>query len=158
MRIRDTKCSTCIYRPGSPLDVAALEDEVRDPIAPWHFRGARACHGEGPANTAVLCRGFADRHGDRCTLIQLLLRLPASSSGRAADEPGNERQPARVPAGQTIAAQAAGRDAEGASGLRGPAEVVDEPVDRIAGRRPPRLIVGRQQRAAAVAGGAEVDH
>ena len=46
MTIRPEQCATCIYRPDSPLrdNLPVLEDEIRDPRAPYHFRYARACH------------------------------------------------------------------------------------------------------------------
>ena len=30
MRVQRKQCSTCIYRPDSPLDINRLEDEIRD--------------------------------------------------------------------------------------------------------------------------------
>ena len=46
MTIRSEQCTTCIYRPDSPLrdNLPVLEDEIRDPRAPYHFVKARACH------------------------------------------------------------------------------------------------------------------
>lgn len=77
MRIRDRQCVTCIYRPGSPLRdrLAILEDEIRDPRMPDHFRGARACHSESWPARDVICAGFAERHGDDCTPGQIVRRL-----------------------------------------------------------------------------------
>ena len=84
MRIRDRQCATCIYRPGSLLNLPALEDEIRDRHG--HFAKARACHAVWPA-TDVVCAGFAARHGDDCTPVQIVRRLagrsrPAASSTR----------------------------------------------------------------------------
>ena len=79
MRIRDRQCETCIYRPGSPLraDLPRLEDAIRDPRMPGHFARARACHGERYAQADVICAGFAARHGDDCTPVQIVRRLTA---------------------------------------------------------------------------------
>ncbi len=75
MRIRDRQCATCIYRPGSLLNLPALEDEIRDRHG--HFAKARACHAVWPA-TDVVCAGFAARHGDDCTPVQIVRRLTAA--------------------------------------------------------------------------------
>ena len=79
MMIRDRQCETCIYRPDSPLrdNLPALEAEIADPRLPGHFAKARACHSEDWPSGDVLCAGFAARHGDDCTAIQIVRRLEA---------------------------------------------------------------------------------
>ena len=79
VRIRDRQCETCIYRPYSPLRerLPALEAEIADPRMPGHFRGARACHSADWPATDTICAGFAERHGDDCTPIQIARRLEA---------------------------------------------------------------------------------
>ena len=74
--IRDRQCATCIYRPGSLLNLPALEAEIADPRMPGHFAKARACHAVWP-RTDVICAGFAERHGDDSTPVQLARRLAA---------------------------------------------------------------------------------
>ena len=79
MRIRSEQCATCIYRPGSPLRerLLALENAIRDPRMPGHFARACACHGERYAEADVICAGFAARHGEDCTTVQLVRCLEA---------------------------------------------------------------------------------
>lgn len=79
MRIRADQCATCIYRPDSGLadHLPVLEDAVRDPHMPDHFARARACHSENWPSADVICAGFAARHGDRCTPVQIIRRLEA---------------------------------------------------------------------------------
>jgi len=64
-------CATCIYRPGSPLDLAALEAAVADPHMPGYFSRHRICHHSDDA----CCAGFWARHKDAFTLGQLAQRL-----------------------------------------------------------------------------------
>ena len=79
MTIRSEQCATCIYRPDSPLrdNLPVLEDEIRDPRAPYHFRYARACHSADWPSGSTICAGFAERHGEDCTAVQLVRRLNA---------------------------------------------------------------------------------
>ena len=79
MKIRAEQCPTCIYRPDSPLaeNLPVLEDEIRDPRAPYHFAKARSCHSESWPSRDTICAGFAERHGDDCTAVQLVRRLEA---------------------------------------------------------------------------------
>ena len=79
MRIRDGQCETCIYRPDSPLRerLPVLDAEIRDPAAPYHFARPRACHSEDWPSGETICSGFAARHGDDCTAVQLVWRLGA---------------------------------------------------------------------------------
>ena len=91
-KIRSRQCATCIYRPGQSWDIEKLERDVADPNMPGHFSGWRVCHHVGhmaepldynPAEEAemrgepggVCCAGFAARHGDRCTPIQIATRF-----------------------------------------------------------------------------------
>ena len=73
MKTRQSQCSTCIYREDSPLDLAALESEIRDKRMPEHFSGWRACHTDRSNET--ICEGFRARHGENCTPIQIASRL-----------------------------------------------------------------------------------
>jgi hypothetical protein len=69
--VQRSPCASCIYRKACPLDVAALEDEVRDPHMPAFFTGYRICH----HSTRAVCAGFWVRHHDAFTLGQLATRL-----------------------------------------------------------------------------------
>ena len=71
-KVRRTQCATCIYRPGLEWDLDKLEREVADTNMAGHFSGWRACHHH---RGDVCCAGFAARHGDRCTVIQIATRL-----------------------------------------------------------------------------------
>lgn len=64
-------CSTCIYRPESPLDLAKLEAEVADPHMRGFFTSYRVCHQSDHA----CCAGFWVRHKDHFQLGQLAQRL-----------------------------------------------------------------------------------
>lgn len=77
MIIRDSQCDTCIYRPDSYQNLAALENECRDPRAPYHFVRWRACHSDPTEQTA--CAGFVERHGADCTPVQIHIRLQAAA-------------------------------------------------------------------------------
>ena len=89
-RIRDRRCGTCIYRPDSALreELPRLEDEARDPDMPGHFSSWRECHSEPGA----CCAGFADKHGDRCTPVQMMRRIDEMRRSAAERmEPNNVR-------------------------------------------------------------------
>ena len=73
--VQKTQCDTCIYRPDTSLDIKRLEDAIRDPYDPQHFARPRACHTF--TGRTVICRGFWNRHADRCDLGQLATRLNA---------------------------------------------------------------------------------
>lgn len=74
MKVQRRMCSTCIYRPDSPLDLSLLESQVADPYMEGHFRGYRICHHASNAS-AVCCRGFWEAHKDDCTPTQIAQRL-----------------------------------------------------------------------------------
>lgn len=67
--VQAKQCATCIYRPHSPLDLEALEAEIRDPHS--GFSSYRICHHSEDA----CCRGFWDRHKDEFALGQIAQRL-----------------------------------------------------------------------------------
>jgi hypothetical protein len=69
--VQRRRCATCIYRKDSPLDLAALEDAVRDPYI--GFRGHRVCH--HAARSQACCRGFWDRHKHEFAAGQIAQRL-----------------------------------------------------------------------------------
>lgn len=71
-RVAKRQCSTCIYRPESPLDLRALEDAVRDPH--MGFRGHRVCH-HSPEGGDVCCRGFWEAHKNEFPAGQIAQRL-----------------------------------------------------------------------------------
>lgn len=73
LRVQSKMCSTCIYRKNSPLDLARLENEVRDKHMPEHFARFRACHHVD--SNDVVCRGFWNRHAENCTPTQIASRL-----------------------------------------------------------------------------------
>jgi hypothetical protein len=62
-------CSTCIYKPDSPLDLARLEAQVAD--GHGGFATHRVCH----HSDNVCCRGFWERHKDKFQAGQLAQRL-----------------------------------------------------------------------------------
>lgn len=68
-KVQKRLCPTCIYRPDSPLDLAALEDAVRDPHI--GFRGHRICH----HSIDVCCRGFWEKAKDQFPAGQIAQRL-----------------------------------------------------------------------------------
>lgn len=72
MKVQAKQCATCIYKPGSTLDLTHLEAQVADPRMPGHFKGFRACH---HATRNVCCRGFWNRHKDHFDGGQLAQRL-----------------------------------------------------------------------------------
>jgi hypothetical protein len=65
-------CGTCIYRPECPLDLAKLENDVRDKYV--GFKGYRECH-HAPRRSGVCCRGFWERHKDEFAAGQIAQRL-----------------------------------------------------------------------------------
>ena len=71
LRVQRTMCSTCIFRPDTPLDLKKLVDEVRDPRMGGFFVGSRICHHSRDAT----CRGFWDRYKDRFAAGQVAQRL-----------------------------------------------------------------------------------
>lgn len=74
MKVQRVRCSTCIYRKDSSLDLRALEDAVRDPRMEGFFKGYRECH-HAKRGAGVCCRGFWDHHRDNFTLGQIAQRL-----------------------------------------------------------------------------------
>lgn len=84
LEVRDSACSTCIYRRDNPLDLARLEAEVADPNCAGHFHTFRACHHHAPATR--VCRGFWNRHRDRFSLGQVAQRLNAVRFTDAGDQ------------------------------------------------------------------------
>jgi hypothetical protein len=70
-QVQRVRCATCIYRRDSPLDLCALEDEVRDPRV--GFASYRACY--HTRSDVACCRGFWDYHRDEFQLGQVAQRL-----------------------------------------------------------------------------------
>jgi hypothetical protein len=68
-KVQRRMCTTCIYRPGSSLDIVKLENDVRDKCV--GFKGYRICH----HSKDVCCRGFWNRHKDAFALGQIAQRL-----------------------------------------------------------------------------------
>lgn len=71
-KVQRRLCATCIYRPDSTLDLARLEDAVRDKYV--GFSGYRECH-HAKRRSGVCCRGFWNAHKDEFTLGQIAQRL-----------------------------------------------------------------------------------
>jgi hypothetical protein len=71
LRVQSKACSTCIYRPDSPLDLEKLEDDIKDPHCKDMFRGHRICHHSEDA----VCAGFWARHKNKFPLGQIAQRL-----------------------------------------------------------------------------------
>lgn len=69
--VQKRQCATCIYRPDSPLDLKKLEREIADPYMKGMFKGHRICH----HSSAVVCRGFWQRHKDHFPAGQIAQRL-----------------------------------------------------------------------------------
>lgn len=74
-RVMAQRCPTCIYRKDSCLDLARLEDQVRDKHV--GFRAHRQCHHTGGRGepSAACCRGFWDTHRDEFAAGQIAQRL-----------------------------------------------------------------------------------
>ena len=70
-QVQKTMCSTCIYRPDSPLDLLDLELQVKD--SHGFFNTYRACHHSG--GDTICCRGFWDSHKDGFQMGQIAQRL-----------------------------------------------------------------------------------
>ena len=77
MKVAAKQCRTCIYLPGSPLDLKQLEAQVADPYMPGFFQGHRLCHHfKGDLDTPeVCCRGFWNKYKDSFTAGQIAQRL-----------------------------------------------------------------------------------
>ena len=71
LKVQRRQCSTCIFRPDSPLNLAALLRAVADPHMAGFFKGSRICH---HSNEAV-CAGFWARYKDKFTVGQVAQRL-----------------------------------------------------------------------------------
>lgn len=71
LKVQETQCATCIYRPDSPLDLKSLEDACADEHMPGFFKSHRICHHSRDA----VCAGFWRRYKDRFTLGQIAQRL-----------------------------------------------------------------------------------
>lgn len=68
-KVQKRMCTTCIYRPDSPLDLEKLERDVAD--GHGGFRGHRICH----HSTDVCCRGFWEAHKNNFPMGQIAQRL-----------------------------------------------------------------------------------
>lgn len=62
-------CATCIYRPDSTLDLAKLEEQVKDSFI--GYKGFRICH----HSRSACCRGFWNAHKDEFASGQIAQRL-----------------------------------------------------------------------------------
>lgn len=71
-QVQKTACSTCIYRPDSPLDIDALENQIAD--GHGGFNGHRQCHHTGDTRPAC-CAGFWAKHKDKFQTGQVAQRL-----------------------------------------------------------------------------------
>lgn len=74
LQVQQRMCSTCIYRPDSPLDIEKLERDVADPHMEGYFVGSRECH-HAKRGSKIVCRGFWNKHKDNFTAGQLAQRL-----------------------------------------------------------------------------------
>lgn len=68
-KVMNKQCSTCIYRPDSPLDLQKLEADIADKYG--GFNSHRICHHSKDA----CCRGFWNRHKDKFAVGQVAQRL-----------------------------------------------------------------------------------
>ncbi len=71
-RVQKKQCKTCIYRSDCPLDIAKLEDQVRDKYI--GFSGHRICH-HPSKQEPICCRGFWNLHKDEFAAGQIAQRL-----------------------------------------------------------------------------------
>jgi hypothetical protein len=72
--VQKKMCSSCIYKPDSPLDIQELENQIKDQ---WvFFKGHRQCHHSDEIQPAC-CRGFWNKHKDEFQGGQLAQRLDA---------------------------------------------------------------------------------
>ena len=69
-RVQRRQCSTCIYRPDTPLDLERFEAAIADPHG-CGFKGHRICH----HSKDVCCAGFWARHKDEFPMGQVAQRL-----------------------------------------------------------------------------------
>lgn len=69
LRVQQQRCSTCIFKESSPLNLEHLLDEIRDNYG--GFEGHRICH---HSNDAV-CAGFWEAHKNDFQLGQVAQRL-----------------------------------------------------------------------------------
>jgi hypothetical protein len=69
--VQRRQCTTCIYRPESPLDLPQLEAEIADPRMKDHFKSFRLCH----HSDVACCNVFWSRHKDHFDTGQLAQRL-----------------------------------------------------------------------------------
>lgn len=67
--VQKTQCESCIYKPGSPLDLKKLEAAIADPNG--GFTSYRVCH----HSDSACCAGFWARHKDEFPLGQIAQRL-----------------------------------------------------------------------------------
>jgi hypothetical protein len=72
-QVQRVRCSTCIYKKTSTLNLDRLEDAVRDNHG--GFKDYRACH--HASSNVVCCRGFWDHHRDDFQLGQIAQRFNA---------------------------------------------------------------------------------
>lgn len=70
-KVQRRRCASCIYRRDSPLDLAELEEQVRDR---YGFKGYRLCH-HARTEDNICCRGFWDHHKDEFQAGQIAQRL-----------------------------------------------------------------------------------
>jgi hypothetical protein len=70
--VANKQCSSCIYRPNSPLDIEKLEQEIKD--IHLGFKTWRVCH-HSFEKRPVCCRGFWNRHSDEFQVGQIAKRL-----------------------------------------------------------------------------------
>jgi hypothetical protein len=68
-QVQARPCSTCIYKPSSPLDIRKLEAEISDGYG--GFKSYRICH----HSKNVCCHGFWSRHKDQFPSGQIAQRL-----------------------------------------------------------------------------------
>lgn len=78
-RLLSEQCSTCIGRPGNPMDLRP--GRVRQMVREAVNGGGIACHqtlsygGHPDFGGAALCRWFYDTYGHLCNLVRIYGRL-----------------------------------------------------------------------------------
>jgi hypothetical protein len=69
--VQQQMCSTCIYKPDSPLDIEALEKRIEDKHMSGFLTTFRQCH----HSETACCRGFWEKHKNDFTIGQIVQRL-----------------------------------------------------------------------------------
>ena len=73
-QVQRKRCTTCIYRKDSTLNIATLEVQIADPRMQGYFVSYPECHHAKPGS-GVCCAGFWLRHRNDFAAGQLAQRF-----------------------------------------------------------------------------------